>query len=1001
MTVPTHYIEVDWDNDLRFRNAYSNITPELRKAFHRRGRSDATQILGKASPGEFEGEFRSPSSRYNQFNAASPLYGDIEPRRAVRVRSGVPVEGVAADFEASNSEWLSVADSGLLSPGNTDFAIAVWAWLESKPGGGDMTILGKWNVTGNQCEYVLYCRASTDHRFAFSVSDDGSFASVPIVESTDAPSIGAWYFVIVWHDATANTINLQVNNGTANSQAHTTGVFKGTALLELGRQGSAIKYWDGRMALASFWNRTLTAAEKTWLYNEGKGRRYDELAISRTDGSNLLTSLVAYWNLDEASGQRNDSHINLLHLTDNNTVTSAAGLSSVKLHERWAGYLKYVNEVPVSPEGPLSTIRAEGALALLNREKPIVPLLETTNRRDSGEVARSLLDGSSLGYRGAVMLSEPKAYFRLNHTADPGAAFIDETGQHKGIYGNTPLLEQTSLIDGVDDNSIRFRSAQSEYFKMNYLAAPTSQFINIGGTNPWSFEFLVDVVTWADARPILECAIDATNQISLAMYLTGGVRELRAVREVAGVTVGTATANSNRFNTGRTIHVALTYNGATLKLYVDGELFDSVADARAWPTVIGPEAMFWAADDALATFSDIILDEIAVYESALSDEEVSRHYQLAKRAPWVVGQGQSRISPYYAGDLTILEHLREVEDTEMGFLHELASGQIAFEERRTRLDKTASEITFSDDAAATYQMLQDVEATNPWDNVINHIELDVKTFSNIASGVVWSAEDVPMALQTYDGGEIYNFKVIPALAEGEFIRVWDTVPVASITFKHSVIYEGEIFTNSVTQVGPFGRLFNLTAVDAEYEIASPLIEGSREISWTEVTLNSVQISASKISTNTEERYVLDDRASQRTFGIRSYPGEIKFLSSRRIARSFMRLTIEKWKQGFRVVTVPTPASVNDTNFEGNMGVEISDRITLDADGLIVPLGLTNKAFYVDAVEESFTAPEAGGAGGYLHFCRYVCSPAEFLDSFWRVGTAVPGVTTRVWLDENS
>lgn len=40
--------------------------------------------------------------------------------------------------------------------------------------------------------------------------------------------------------------------------------------------------------------------------------------------STLNTSLVAYWQLDEASGTRNDSQ-GANHLTDNNTVTSAAG----------------------------------------------------------------------------------------------------------------------------------------------------------------------------------------------------------------------------------------------------------------------------------------------------------------------------------------------------------------------------------------------------------------------------------------------------------------------------------------------------------------------------------------------------------------------------------------------------------------------------------------------------------------------------------------------------
>ncbi len=43
------------------------------------------------------------------------------------------------------------------------------------------------------------------------------------------------------------------------------------------------------------------------------------------NATDLLTSLVAYWNLTEASGTRADSHSSGLDLTDNNTVTQAAG----------------------------------------------------------------------------------------------------------------------------------------------------------------------------------------------------------------------------------------------------------------------------------------------------------------------------------------------------------------------------------------------------------------------------------------------------------------------------------------------------------------------------------------------------------------------------------------------------------------------------------------------------------------------------------------------------
>jgi hypothetical protein len=47
--------------------------------------------------------------------------------------------------------------------------------------------------------------------------------------------------------------------------------------------------------------------------------------------SELLTNLVSYWKMDEASGQRNDS-VGTNHLTDNNTVTSVAGKLSLASH---------------------------------------------------------------------------------------------------------------------------------------------------------------------------------------------------------------------------------------------------------------------------------------------------------------------------------------------------------------------------------------------------------------------------------------------------------------------------------------------------------------------------------------------------------------------------------------------------------------------------------------------------------------------------------------------
>lgn len=83
----------------------------------------------------------------------------------------------------------------------------------------------------------------------------------------------------------------------------------------MGRPPSAPGTTSWLPTKAGIWQRVLTSAERTALYNGGAGLWYSEL----TNG--LKVGLKGYWNLDETSGRRYDSHIYGYHLEDYNTVT--------------------------------------------------------------------------------------------------------------------------------------------------------------------------------------------------------------------------------------------------------------------------------------------------------------------------------------------------------------------------------------------------------------------------------------------------------------------------------------------------------------------------------------------------------------------------------------------------------------------------------------------------------------------------------------------------------
>lgn len=188
------------------------------------------------------------------------------------------VVGNAADFEATNYEYLSHASNADLSTGDIDFTLALFVNFETK--NNYARILSKENV-GVGKEYSLLYYADLD-QIGFAVYNSAS-AEIATVRSSSfgSLSLGTYYYVIAWHNAGANTINLQVNDGPVNSIS--TG---GQSPANLGQPvifggrliaGSISTVHDGLLDEVVFYKKVLSADERTWLYNAGAGRSYDEV----------------------------------------------------------------------------------------------------------------------------------------------------------------------------------------------------------------------------------------------------------------------------------------------------------------------------------------------------------------------------------------------------------------------------------------------------------------------------------------------------------------------------------------------------------------------------------------------------------------------------------------------------------------------------------------------------------------------------------------------------
>lgn len=174
---------------------------------------------------------------------------------------------IGASLLRANAEYLSRADPASLRFGNTDFTLALWVYPTlSFTGHGYM---GKYNSAAPATEYVIY--ANPKPRFA--VSANGSSFGDEVVGASDL-TLDTWHFIVAWHDAAGNTINISPDGATPVSKAWASGVGTSSADFTLGRFYTGTDYMNGRLDECAAWSRVLTAAERARLYNAGAGMAY-------------------------------------------------------------------------------------------------------------------------------------------------------------------------------------------------------------------------------------------------------------------------------------------------------------------------------------------------------------------------------------------------------------------------------------------------------------------------------------------------------------------------------------------------------------------------------------------------------------------------------------------------------------------------------------------------------------------------------------------------------
>ncbi len=192
----------------------------------------------------------------------------------------------ARDFELADSKYFTIASNATLQSGTNGLTIGCWAKFESL-GSTAQYIMAKAKSGTTSCEYRLHTPEPSGNTIQFDVSTNGTTITYGST-SAGTMSTGVWYFIMAWWDKTAQKIYSSINNGTPAEAAFTGDIWQGTNSFTIGASNTPDKYTDAIIDEAFLYKKTLTADERTWLYNSGNGRSYSDLTASE---SSLLTPM--------------------------------------------------------------------------------------------------------------------------------------------------------------------------------------------------------------------------------------------------------------------------------------------------------------------------------------------------------------------------------------------------------------------------------------------------------------------------------------------------------------------------------------------------------------------------------------------------------------------------------------------------------------------------------------------------------------------------------------
>ena len=313
-----------------------------------------------------------------------------------------------------------------------------------------------------------------------------------------------------------------------------------------------------------------------------------------------------------------------------------------------------------------------------------------------------------------------------------------------------------------------------------------------------------------------------------------------------------------------------------------------------------------------------------------------------------IATGLRTMSKWWARRQQALRNARDIEQTELGFIHEDRRGRIAFDAEYYRLNQRTSVATLSDTPmTGAIPIIAPAKPTDPTQDITNIVQTTVRQFTVANVAVLWTLQEKPLLKPGVSRTFIAEYPTVDSLNTHLAVDTWTTF----------VAYTDYVANASADNTGT--NLTGSLGVTSTETAVSRTITVTNNHASSDLYVTKLQARGQALVSEQPYTVEVKDQDSIDKYGPREYAIPSQFISDSSDAEDYGLVILHLQRDPAR--KLEATININD-GLETGASLDLSDRVTVHYRGTVQDM-------FIEAIEHRILP------AGLRHDVKLLLSPS--------------------------